>query len=221
MLLHRIPCARLATNFTRRGRAHGHQGAGHARAGVVVVSARPETHGVLVTYRRAVALREHLAALAHQPAPLTTLTVIDNDADPMIKDLVEGDAGQAAARCVRYVPSPGNPGPAGGFRLGIEQVLAGPVDDDDIVVYVVVAVFVVVPYWKRDRIGVDFHAQYPIARDRVPEQTKRVHLLFLLLLLLLLLLVLCIRVCMCVCVYISFVCVVYVVTKDTHTHNET
>ncbi len=93
------------------------------------------THGVLVTYQRPATLARHLARLSTQTRRLSTLTVVDNDADPEVKALVESSVGDAAAfGATRYLPAPGNPGPAGGFTLGIAEVLTGEVADDDLVV---------------------------------------------------------------------------------------
>lgn len=95
----------------------------------------PATHGVLVTYRRPDVLLDHLRLLAEQTRPLTTLTVIDNDGDSDVKALVEGVRGQAAASdTVSYVGAPGNPGPAGGFSIGIDEVLHNNPADTDLIV---------------------------------------------------------------------------------------
>ncbi len=98
------------------------------------MSAKAQTHGVLVTFRRRGALIDHLRRLSVQTRPLTTLTVVDNDADPQIEQLVRGDIGARAAGSVLYIPAPGNPGPAGGFRIGIESIVGAHVGDDDVVV---------------------------------------------------------------------------------------
>jgi len=92
-----------------------------------------ERHGVLVTFQRPSLLIDHLDALRNQTAPLDSLTIVDNDADPQIEALIsEIDLG--ATTQVDYLPLPGNPGPAGGFTAGIEHVLTHPVDDDDLIV---------------------------------------------------------------------------------------
>ena len=93
----------------------------------------PSTHAVLVTFRRHDVLTDHLRRLAAQTQPLTTLTVMDNDADPEIEALVASATGQAAATRVDYVAMADNAGPAGGFRAGVERVLADAADDDVIV----------------------------------------------------------------------------------------
>lgn len=99
------------------------------------MSVEPAAHGVLVTYRRSEILDDHLRRLATQTRPLTTLTVVDNDADPAVKHLVEGPLGEAAAtHGVRYVAAPGNPGPAGGFSIGIDEVLRRDPAPSDLVV---------------------------------------------------------------------------------------
>ena len=93
----------------------------------------PRTHGVLVTFRRPALLADHLARLARQTHPLSSLTVVDNDADPAIRDLVESSAASGAAESVRYLALGGNPGPAGGFTAGIAAVLPDAGADDLIV----------------------------------------------------------------------------------------
>ena len=93
------------------------------------------THGVLVTYRRPEMLEEHLRILADQSRPLASLTVVDNDGDRAVEDLIASETGQRSAQgVVTYVRAAGNPGPAGGFRRGIEAVLAADAHDEDLIV---------------------------------------------------------------------------------------
>jgi glycosyltransferase involved in cell wall biosynthesis len=89
-------------------------------------------HGVLITFRRHDALVDHLRILADQTRPLTTLLVVDNDDDPVIRALVEDPDGPGAeaAATVAYLGLAGNPGPAGGIAAGIDRVLADQPDDD-------------------------------------------------------------------------------------------
>lgn len=91
------------------------------------------SHAVLVTFRRHDLLLDHLDRLAGQTSPLDTLVVVDNDADPSIRAIVESDGGRRAATDVRYLPLGDNPGPAGGFTAGIATII-DEADDDDIVV---------------------------------------------------------------------------------------
>lgn len=93
----------------------------------------PTTHGVLVTFRRPELLVDHLRRLAAQTSPLSRLIVVDNDADPAIREITEGPHGRAAAGSVRYLALDGNAGPAGGFTAGITAVLR-EAEDDDLVV---------------------------------------------------------------------------------------
>ncbi len=79
------------------------------------------THGVLVTFRRPDALRDHLSRLAAQTAPLDSLVVVDNDNDPLIRELVESSTG--AAQSIRYLGLEGNPGPAGAIAAGISNTI--------------------------------------------------------------------------------------------------
>lgn len=90
-------------------------------------------HGLLLTFRRADDLRHHLDVLAAQAEPLDTLLVVDNDADPAIRALVEAHEG--AATEVRYLGVPGNPGPAGGIAAGIDSILEHAADDDWLVLF--------------------------------------------------------------------------------------
>ncbi len=90
-------------------------------------------HGVLVTYRRAEALEDHLRRLARQTRPVASLLVMDNAADPAVEALVDGPVGRAAAERVAYRAMPDNAGPAGGFRTGVTETLVAAADDDVIV----------------------------------------------------------------------------------------
>lgn len=90
------------------------------------------SHAVLVTFRRPDLLADHLHRLADQTAPLDTLVVVDNDADPSIGELVASCDPMPATEVV-YIPLGGNPGPAGGFTAGLAELLP-TADDDDIVV---------------------------------------------------------------------------------------
>lgn len=89
------------------------------------------THGVLITFRRRDALVEHLRILAAQTEPLASLLVVDNDNDPSVRALIEGET--AAAPAVRYLGLADNPGPAGGIDAGIREVLTEADDTDWIV----------------------------------------------------------------------------------------
>ena len=90
-------------------------------------------HGLLLTFRRPDELRHHLDVLAAQAEPLDTLLVVDNDADPAIRALVEAHEGSAAE--VRYLGVHGNPGPAGGIAAGIDTILEHAADDDWLVLF--------------------------------------------------------------------------------------
>lgn len=90
------------------------------------------SHAVLVTFRRPDLLADHLRRLAEQTAPLDTLVVVDNDADPAIGALVTACDPMPATEVV-YMSLAGNRGPAGGFTAGLGELLPGA-DDDDIVV---------------------------------------------------------------------------------------
>ena len=94
------------------------------------------THGVLVTFRRPEALRQHLERLAQQTRPLETLLVVDNDDDPDVADLIANHVSDTTD--VRYLGLPGNPGPAGAIATAIKQTLQSHgdgwvviLDDDD------------------------------------------------------------------------------------------
>ena len=94
----------------------------------------PTRHGVLITFRRPVALADHLERLAAQTARLDTVLIVDNDADPQVRSLVEEPAARAAANgVVAYLGLGDNPGPAGGIAAGIAHVLADADDDDWVV----------------------------------------------------------------------------------------
>ena len=85
---------------------------------------------VLVTRDRPKTLRRSLAAVASQSRRPDRLVVVDNAADPDVRDLVAGTPGTT------YLPSRRNLGGAGGFALGILHALALGADwvwlaDDD------------------------------------------------------------------------------------------
>lgn len=89
----------------------------------------------MVTYRRRSKLAATLGALAEQPDAIGEVIVVDNDADPQVRQVVE-DLGGALP--TRYLPAAENLGPAGGTALAIDDALARrpPVDwlmriDDD------------------------------------------------------------------------------------------
>lgn len=79
------------------------------------------THGVLVTFRRPMALRDHLDKLAAQSKRLDTLVVVDNDNDPTVRRIVEEATN--AASSVRYLGLENNPGPAGAIAAGITNTV--------------------------------------------------------------------------------------------------
>jgi glycosyltransferase involved in cell wall biosynthesis len=85
-------------------------------------------HGVLVTFRRAAALDATLKQLAKQSRRLDALVVVDNDADPWVREVVA--ANSDAAGNVEYIDAPDNLGPAGGLALGTSEVLHTANDGD-------------------------------------------------------------------------------------------
>ena len=93
-----------------------------------VMSEPLRTHGILITFRRHDALRDHLRVLAGQTRPLSSLLVVDNDDDPSIRAMVDAEHGAAAE--VDYLGIAGNPGPAGGIAAGIAHVLDRRPDTD-------------------------------------------------------------------------------------------
>ena len=86
--------------------------------------------GVLVTYRRPSELASSLSRLAEQSRRLDRLVVVDNDAGPATRSIVEGSGGTA-----EYVAAPENLGFAGGVELGMRTVLSEAADGDWIVVF--------------------------------------------------------------------------------------
>ncbi len=86
--------------------------------------------GVLVTFHRPAQLRVTMDRIAAQSRPLDQLVVVDNGSDPETAALIHELEAESAAR---YVDAGSNLGPAGGFALGMERLLAGAADDDWIV----------------------------------------------------------------------------------------
>ncbi|MCF8588868.1 galactofuranosyltransferase GlfT1 [Gordonia liuliyuniae] len=86
---------------------------------------------VVVTHRRPELLAESLNVVANQNRPVDHLIVVDNDADPTVGELVDGQPVETT-----YIPSKHNLGGAGGFALGMLHALALGADwvwcaDDD------------------------------------------------------------------------------------------
>jgi GT2 family glycosyltransferase len=85
-------------------------------------------HGLLLTFRRPVALDDHLEMLASQTAGLDTLLVVDNDDDPKIRAALDTHPNVAGE--LHYIGIDDNPGPAGGIAAGVAEILARAADDD-------------------------------------------------------------------------------------------
>ena len=86
---------------------------------------------VVVTHRRPELLAESLNVVANQNRSVDHLIVVDNDADPTVGELVDGQPVETT-----YIPSKHNLGGAGGFALGMLHALALGADwvwcaDDD------------------------------------------------------------------------------------------
>lgn len=86
---------------------------------------------VVVTHRRPDDLTKSLDAVSSQTRPPDHLVVVDNDDDPLVRDIVQGQP-----ITTTYVGSRRNLGGAGGFALGILHALAVGADwvwlaDDD------------------------------------------------------------------------------------------
>jgi glycosyltransferase involved in cell wall biosynthesis len=84
--------------------------------------------GVLVTYRRPEALADTLGRIRAQTLRPDRLLVVDNGGGADVRDVV--DRAAAAGLAAVYVDAGENLGPAGGFALGMEQLLADAGDDD-------------------------------------------------------------------------------------------
>ncbi|MGD2060740.1 MAG: glycosyltransferase, partial [Acidimicrobiia bacterium] len=85
----------------------------------------PRLLGVLVTFHRVAELATALERLGAQTRTLDHLLVIDNGSDLEVKKLVE-----ARPEPTTYVDAGDNLGPAGGFALGMEQLI-GEANEDD------------------------------------------------------------------------------------------
>jgi GT2 family glycosyltransferase len=82
---------------------------------------------IVITFRRPRSLMATLDALRHQTRVVDHLIVVDNDASPAIKELVETSGFKAD---VEYVAMPENLGPAGAFGAGLQRAL-NRADDGD------------------------------------------------------------------------------------------
>ena len=76
---------------------------------------KPRLHAIMVTYRRRDAAAATVAALLAQTRPPDTITIVDNDADPLVESI-------ARRLGVRYVAQPDNGGPAGAIAAGVAYV---------------------------------------------------------------------------------------------------
>ena len=93
---------------------------------------KPRLHAIMVTYRRRDAAAATVAALLAQTRPPDTITIVDNDADPLVESI-------ARRLGVRYVAQPDNGGPAGAIAAGVADLacwaephdLVLSMDDDD------------------------------------------------------------------------------------------
>ncbi|MGD2101035.1 MAG: glycosyltransferase [Acidimicrobiia bacterium] len=92
----------------------------------------PRLHGVLVTFRRPDELEKTLGRLADQSKHLDRLIVVDNDSDRSVAVLVERFEGCVASK-ISYLDSGENIGPAGGYALGMRELLESCEDDDWVV----------------------------------------------------------------------------------------
>ncbi len=84
--------------------------------------------GILVTYRRPQALSDTLDRLQAQTRRPDRILVIDNDGSTDTRDVVQRFAGEGLPAV--YVDAGDNLGPAGGFALGMEELLVDASDND-------------------------------------------------------------------------------------------
>lgn len=92
----------------------------------------PRLHGVLVTFQRPEVVEETLGRLADQSKHLDRLIVVDNDGDRSVAGVVGRYEGRAAAE-ISYLDAGENIGPAGGYALGMRELLERCQDDDWVV----------------------------------------------------------------------------------------
>jgi glycosyltransferase involved in cell wall biosynthesis len=87
--------------------------------------------GVLITYRRPAAVKEHLDFLARQSRKLDHLIVVDNGATPELETELAARSDASPSR--EYLATKENLGPAGGIGHGLTRVLEIAGDDDWVV----------------------------------------------------------------------------------------
>jgi rhamnopyranosyl-N-acetylglucosaminyl-diphospho-decaprenol beta-1,3/1,4-galactofuranosyltransferase len=97
------------------------------------MSDRVAVFGVLVTFGRMNELKTTIARLGAQTRPPDRLIVIDNGSDRAVEDLIA--AASEPGLAIRYVDPGDNLGPAGGYALGMEMILADAIDSDWIVLF--------------------------------------------------------------------------------------
>ena len=78
------------------------------------------TAAVIVTHKRVELLKHSLEQVVHQTHPVDWVIVVDNGAQPEVRDLLTQLAGERAV----YLPSRTNLGGAGGFAYGFLHALA-------------------------------------------------------------------------------------------------
>ncbi|MEQ8717537.1 MAG: glycosyltransferase [Acidimicrobiales bacterium] len=88
----------------------------------------PALHGILVTYRRHDDLARYLDVLRGQTVRLERLVVVDNEASPVVADLVRAAAD--VAERVDHLLMPENTGPAGAIAAGMGELLTTAGDDE-------------------------------------------------------------------------------------------
>ncbi|HEX8280450.1 MAG TPA: glycosyltransferase family 2 protein [Chthoniobacterales bacterium] len=93
---------------------------------------------VVVTYNRRELLREALAAVLAQTAPVARILVIDNASTDGTDAMLRAEFGPEKFPQIEHVPLPGNVGGAGGFKEGMRRAAEGAhewlwlLDDDTI-----------------------------------------------------------------------------------------
>lgn len=98
------------------------------------MTAKPQLHAVLVTFRRPEILANTLDRVLGQTQPLAALHVVDNEPSEAVRQVVQKAAVKWPGSNVTYVPAPENLGPAGGWALGMQRLLGEAGPDDWIVI---------------------------------------------------------------------------------------
>ncbi len=90
----------------------------------------PKLIGIMPTCGRTQILAKTLRTISEQTRPPDLVVLVDNEASPATRKMVEDFLADDPAFDIRYMPAPENLGSAGGWALAIEVALPEANDED-------------------------------------------------------------------------------------------